>query len=43
MTTIRCTTIGIEPSKMWYEICVLAYKCEALKQWERTYKGGEDE
>lgn len=32
---IKCTTIGIQPSPMCYEICVLAYKCEALKAWER--------
>lgn len=32
---IKCTTIGVEPSKMCYEICVLAYKCGALKTWER--------
>lgn len=35
---IKCTTIGIEPSKMCYEICVLAYKCGALKEWERIQK-----
>ena len=40
---IRCTTIGVEPSKMCYEICVLAYKRGALKQWERTSEGGDDE
>lgn len=33
--TIKCTTIGIEPSKTCYEICVLAYKCGALKTWKR--------
>ena len=31
---IKCTTIGIEPSPMCYEICVLAHKCGALKTWE---------
>ncbi len=43
---IICTTIGIEPNKMCYEICVLAYKCGALKQWEWTRqedKGGDNE
>lgn len=32
---IRCTTIGVEPSDMCYEICVLAYRCGALRAWER--------
>ena len=32
---IRCTTVGITPSPMCYEICVLAYWCEALKAYER--------
>ena len=42
--TIKCTTIGIEPSKTCYEICVLAYKCGALKAWEgekQKRDGGE--
>lgn len=38
---IRCTTIGVEPSDMCYEICVLAYRCGALRAWERE-KGRED-
>lgn len=33
--TIKCTTVGVEPSKMCYEICVLAHKCGALKMWEK--------
>ena len=33
---IKCTTVGVEPSDMCYEICVLAYKCGALKAWEIT-------
>ena len=44
--TIKCTTVGVEPSKMCYEICVLAHKCGALKAWEREKqkrKGGEDD
>lgn len=32
---IRCTTVGVEPSKMCYENCVCAPKCEALKAWEK--------
>lgn len=32
---IRCTKIGIEPSPMCHEICVLASRCDALKAWER--------
>ena len=32
---IRCTTLGWSPSALCYEICVLAYRCEALKEWER--------
>lgn len=32
---IVCTTVGREPSKLCYEICVLATKCGALKTWER--------
>ena len=32
---IKCTTIGVEPSPICYEICVLAYKCSALKAWEK--------
>lgn len=32
---IRCTTVGIEPSLLCYEMCVLAYRCGALKAWER--------
>lgn len=32
---IKCTTVGVEPSEMCYEICVLAYKCGALKAWEK--------
>lgn len=38
---ILCTTVGIEPSLRCYEICVLAYRCEALKVWERE-KARED-
>lgn len=42
--TIKCTTVGVEPSKMCYEICILAYKCGALKAWEKESKaqGGEN-
>ena len=40
--TIKCTTVGVEPSKMCYEICVLAYKCGALKEWERTRQEGKE-
>lgn len=32
---IRCTTIGREPSKLCYEICMIATKCGALKAYER--------
>lgn len=32
---IRCTKIGIEPSPICHEICVLASRCDALKAWER--------
>ena len=32
---IKCTTVGVEPSEMCYEICVWAYKCGALKAWEK--------
>ena len=32
---ILCTTIGIEPSLQCYELCILAYRCGALKAWER--------
>lgn len=32
---IKCTKLGIEPSPMCYEICVLASRCDALKAWER--------
>lgn len=32
---IRCTTVGVEPSKMCYEICVCSNKCDALKAWEK--------
>ena len=32
---IRCTNVGVEPSEMCYEICVLAYRCGALKAWEK--------
>lgn len=32
---ILCTTVGIEPSLLCYEMCVLAYRCGALKAWER--------
>lgn len=32
---IRCTTIGREPSKLCYEICVIATKCGALKAYEK--------
>ena len=32
---IRCTTLGWSPSALCYEICVLAYRCGALKEWER--------
>lgn len=35
---IVCTTLGIEPSKICYEICVLAYKCGALEAWEKEKK-----
>lgn len=44
--TIKCTTIGVEPSKICYEICVLAHKCGALKAWEKEEqkrKGGNEE
>lgn len=44
--TIKCTTIGIEPSKICYEICVLSHKCGALKAWEKERqnikRGGEE-
>ena len=40
---IRCTTIGREPSKLCYEICVIATKCGALKAWEREHKNGHRE
>ena len=42
---IRCITIGIEPSDMCYEICVLAYWCEALRAWEQEKRkdDGEEE
>ena len=43
--TIKCTTIGVEPSKMCYEICVLAHKCGALEMWEKEeqkQKGGKN-
>lgn len=29
---IRCTKLGIEPSPMCYEICVLASRCDAAKE-----------
>jgi len=32
---ILCTTVGIEPSLRCYEMCVLAYRCGALRAWER--------
>lgn len=32
---ILCATVGIEPSLLCYEMCVLAYRCGALKAWER--------
>lgn len=32
---IRCTTVGVEPSELCEEICVLAHKCGALKAWRR--------
>lgn len=32
---IRCTTVGVEPSDMCYEICVMARRCGALKAWRR--------
>lgn len=32
---IVCTNVGREPSKSCYEECVIAYKCGALKQWEK--------
>ena len=32
---IKCTTVGVEPSDMCYEICVMARRCGALKAWER--------
>lgn len=31
---IKCTTVGVEPSDMCYEICVMARRCEALKAWK---------
>lgn len=34
-SVILCTTVGIEPSLLCYEMCVLAYRCGALKAWER--------
>lgn len=35
---IKCTTVGVEPSDMCYEICVMARRCGALKAWERERK-----
>ena len=35
---IKCTTVGVEPSDMCYEICVMARRCGALKAWEREHK-----
>lgn len=35
---IKCTKLGIEPSPVCHEICVLASRCDALKAlkaWER--------
>ena len=44
MMAIKCTTVGVEPSKMCYELCVLAHICGALKAWEKEKgKGGDDE
>lgn len=37
---IKCTTVGVEPSDMCYEICVMAKRCGALKAWEKEYKKG---
>ena len=37
---IKCTTVGVEPSDMCYEICVMARRCGALKAWEKEYKKG---
>ena len=34
---IKCTTLDVAPSPICYEICVLAYKCGALKAWEREH------
>lgn len=35
---IKCTTVGVEPSKDCYDICVLAYMCGALRAWEKEQK-----
>lgn len=35
---IKCTTVGIEPSELCEEICVLAHKCGALKAWRSRVK-----
>lgn len=35
---IKCTTVGVEPSKDCYDICVLAYMCDALRAWEKEQK-----
>lgn len=32
---IVCTNVGREPSKSCYKECIIAYKCGALKQWEK--------
>lgn len=32
---IKCTTLGVEPSDSCRELCVLAYRCGALKAWEK--------
>lgn len=32
---IKCTTVGVEPSDMCYEICVMARRCGALKAYEK--------
>lgn len=40
---IKCTPVGVEPSNMCYEICVMAKRCGALKAWEREHKNGHIE
>ena len=40
---IRCTTIGVVPSRQCYEICLQARRCEALEAWEKEQKRKKDE